>query len=61
MEKLPTKQQPHPGISSSKCDLLYFSIEKLKYLSDVSASSHLLFFAACCEQPPSLSLMKPFQ
>lgn len=54
MGKLPTKQQPDPGISSSKCDLLYFSTEKLKYLSDVSTSSHFWFFAVCCEQPPFL-------
>lgn len=61
MEKLPTKQQPDPGISCPKCDLLYFSTEKLKYLSDASTPSHLLFFAACYEQPPFLSYMKDFQ
>lgn len=55
MEKLPTKQQPDPGISCSKCDLLYFSIEKSKYLPDAPTCPHLLFFAACYEQPPFLS------
>lgn len=57
MEKLPRKQQPDPGISCPKCDLPYFSIEKLKYLSHVSTSSHLLFFTACSEQPPFLSVL----